>query len=157
MKSKIKHVVVVSLFTFLVGCQSTENKAETNTNLISITSKNLNQITVKQWTLNKLIIDGTEHQLTETIPTISINKEGKVTGSASINIYRGKIKIDDQGNIKWSPLAMTRMAGPEELMKQESVFLKALPQTTQLSVDENILYLQGGDKQVELQFYASGK
>ena len=104
-----------------------------------------------------MIIEGIEHQLTETIPTISIDKEGKVTGSASINIYRGNIEIDDQGHIKWSPLSMTRMAGPEERMKQESAFMKALPQTTQISVDENILYLQSADNKVELLFNASEK
>ena len=44
------------------------------------------------------------------------------------------------------------MAGLDELMKQESVFMKALPQTTQFSVEDINLSLQNSGGQIELLF-----
>ncbi len=45
------------------------------------------------------------------------------------------------------------MAGPQELMKQEEIFLKVLPKTDRLSFEGIRIYVYTKDGQTELTFY----
>ena len=107
-----------------------------------------------QWILQKMTIDGNEYDLAGERPFIEFSNNGKVSGFASINRYSGSMQVDGQGRVLWSPFRSTRMAGPPELMDQESTFLQALPRTQRLRLEGIHLHAQSDDGQVELVFYA---
>ena len=119
-----------------------------------ITSQNLSRIVGMQWILEKMIIDGREFRLAREKPFIKFDKDGNVSGSGSVNRFFGSMQIDDKGNVQWQKaLGSTRMAGPPELMKQETVFLNLLPKTELLSLGGIRLYASTKDTKTELVFY----
>jgi glyoxylase-like metal-dependent hydrolase (beta-lactamase superfamily II) len=119
-----------------------------------ITPKNLSRIVGMQWILEKMIIDGKEYQLAKEKPFIRFDKDGKVTGFGSVNRFFGSMQIDDKGNIEWQKaFGSTKMAGPPEFMKQETVFLNVLPKTELLSFEGIRLYASTKDGNTELVFY----
>jgi len=67
-------------------------------------------------------------------------EEGRISGSASVNRYNSPIRIVD-GVIQQGPVAVTRMAGPPELMERESAYLAAIStaQTIQLVGDDQLI------------------
>ena len=117
-----------------------------------VTPENIGRIIGWQWILQKMTIDGDEYDLRDTRPFIEFSGDGTVSGFASINHFFGSIKWDDQGEIQWSPLTSTKMAGPVELMAQERAFLEALPRLQHLSLDWTYLQAQSEDEQVTLVF-----
>lgn len=58
--------------------------------------------------------------------TIEFASEGKVSGSSGCNRYAGVYKTDGNSIVISSPLASTMMACPQEIMDQETAYLKAL-------------------------------
>ena len=52
----------------------------------------------------------------------------RAVGYSGINQFNGGYQLDGQ-SLKFGPMAMTRRAGPEPLMNQESAFTKALGNT----------------------------
>ena len=52
--------------------------------------------------------------------------EGKVGGRTGVNSFGGTYTAHDGASLKFGPLMMTRMAGPPELMEQESRLVTAL-------------------------------
>ena len=117
-----------------------------------MTSEKISQIVGVRWVLQKISIDGNEYDLADDRPYIEFNDNGRISGFTSINRCSGSMQLDDQGRARWSPLASTKMAGPPELMKQESVFLEALPRVQSFSIEGTHLYAQSEDDQVELVF-----
>ena len=90
--------------------------------------------------------DGESYALDAKKPTITITGDGKVGGFASVNRYFGGMEVDSEGNVVWpGPFGATRMAGPENLMEQESAFLAAIPKTEQIQLEGDILTLSSGD------------
>jgi len=63
--------------------------------------------------------------------------ENNLSGRAHNN-YNANYEIEGN-NIKISPVATTLMAGPEELMKRENLYLKDLTGAKTISLDENKL------------------
>jgi heat shock protein HslJ len=119
-----------------------------------ITSENFSRIAGMQWILEKMTIDGKKYQLAREKPFVKFAADGNVTGSGSVNRFFGSMKINDKGNIQWQKaFGSTRMAGPEELMKQEDAFLSALPKTEHISIEGIRLYAYSRDRQTEIVFY----
>ena len=58
--------------------------------------------------------------------TIEFTSDGKVSGSSGCNLYAGVYKTDGNSIVISSPMASTMMACSQEIMDQESAYLKAL-------------------------------
>lgn len=143
------------LITVFPGCSSLPNEQVANQKgRILITSDNLSRIVGMQWILQKMIVDGSEYPLSGEMPFLEFKADGSINGFASINRFFGSMDIDEQGQITWSKaFGSTRMAGPEELMKQEDFFLKAFSKIEHWSVKGIHLYAYSTDMQTEYVFY----
>lgn len=98
------------------------------------TAGNLNSVCGYKWSLKRLRING------EAVPidnmerfTFLCNRDGNVMGKSGINTYRGSMQVTDNGQLLWdsASFASTKMAGPENLMRQENNYLRALAGTRQ--------------------------
>jgi len=147
----IVQILAISALITIIGCQESE-KAQVQT---PITSDNFKTIAGMQWILQQMTVDGEAIELVGEKPFIQIDAgENKVTGFASVNRFFGSVKIDGEGRVQWpGPFGSTRMAGPPEQMKQEDVFLKALPKTKRLSKTGINLYAASDEGKTELVFY----
>ncbi|MDG2224024.1 MAG: META domain-containing protein, partial [Rubripirellula sp.] len=77
--------------------------------------------------------------------TIAFSKDGGVSGSTSVNRFRGTATVD--GNkISVGPLATTRRAGPPALMDQESTFVKAIETVTSFQIEATGLLVLRNEK-----------
>ena len=134
------------------GCEESQVNQSGQT---MITAKNFETIAGMQWILQQMTIDGEAFELVGENPFIQFNAdENKVTGFASLNRFFGSVKIDEKGRVQWpGPFGSTRMAGPQQQMKQEDAFLKALPRTEWLSTAGSNLYAVSDDGQTALVFY----
>ena len=139
----------------LAGCNTAGDETVESTSVI--TSENISQIVGVRWTLQKMTLNGNEYDLAGDRPYIEFSNNGQVSGFASINRCSGSMQLDDQGRARWSPLASTRMAGPPELMQQESIFLEALQSVQRLSLEGIHLHGQSEEDQVELVFRVTEK
>ncbi|MCM2369729.1 META domain-containing protein [Aporhodopirellula aestuarii] len=84
--------------------------------------------------------------------TLEIGPDGSVSGSTSVNRYRGQAIIDGNA-ISFGPLIATRRAGPPAMMDQESRFTEAFSQVTGFRMGENgLLYLTDGNGNDILRF-----
>ena len=155
MKLRIYYLTVSLLMTLLLGCcASPKKQIARQKDQILITSDNFSRITGMQWILQKMIVDGSEYPLAGKMPFVKFEIDGKINGFASINRFFGSMQINEQGQVKWPKVfGSTRMAGPEELMKQEDAFFKAFPKTEQLTVKGIHLYAYSKDRQTECIFY----
>ena len=68
-------------------------------------------------------------------------EDGAVTGSGGVNTFRGTYESPADGELSFSPLASTRMAGPAPAMAQEAAFLAALEATARFELDGDRLVL----------------
>ncbi|KAI9020338.1 hypothetical protein DFJ74DRAFT_123140 [Hyaloraphidium curvatum] len=65
-------------------------------------------------------------------PTLQI-QGGRAAGMASVNRFSGEVNHDDR-SISFGRLAMTRMMGPEALMRQEQLYASLLANSTAYSI-----------------------
>ncbi|CAB1057554.1 hypothetical protein D1BOALGB6SA_2307 [Olavius sp. associated proteobacterium Delta 1] len=85
--------------------------------------------------------------------TFACDENGRVSGKATLNRYSGNLKLQDDGEIIWSKaFIMTRMAGPPELMQQETDFTRALMQTSRMYLKDSQLVLKDQDSSTILEF-----
>ena len=70
--------------------------------------------------------------------TLSVNAEGKVSGSGGVNRLFGSLAM--MGKL-FGPLGMTRRAGPPEAMAAEAAFTKVLEQATSFTIKDGKLTL----------------
>ena len=153
-----KHISIITVcVTMLAGCSSHRtDPAAKPAHPVAITSQNLDQILGMQWTLKAMVINGNEYPLSEQMPFIKFEDNGRLSGFASVNRIFGAIQIDHNGAVKWSaPLGSTRMAGPPERMNQESTFLSILKQTKSLTLRDMSLHTQTPNPETKLVFLGS--
>ena len=149
--------LISSIFvcTVLIACAGAQgNSGETKTDGKLITPENLNDITGVEWNLTQMTKDHEKIALVkDSKTTFACDDSGKVSGKATINRYSGDLKLQDDGEIIWSKaFIMTRMAGPPELMQQESDFTWALMQTSRIYLKDSKLVLLNDDKSTVLEF-----
>ena len=145
--------VLVCAAVLVAGCQ--EPAAQESAGLEQrtlITSEDFGLIAGRQWTLERMVADGTEYALEGRRPFVQLQSDGTIAGYASVNRFGGTLGLDKQGRITLSPLATTRMAGPVDRMEQEETFLRALGNIDRLSVAGDRLAMQSLDGTMELVF-----
>jgi len=119
-----------------------------------ITPQHLNKVGGVEWHLIKMTLDSDSIPLVENSkPTFSCTSEGQVAGMATTNRYFGNLKLTEDGEIIWNKaFGMTRMAGPPELMKQESEYMDALTKTSRMYLNDSKLVLRSKDRSYVLEF-----
>ena len=78
-------------------------------------------------------------------PTLVFDlEESRVAGSGGLNRRKGRRSLTEDA-LRFGPLATTLMAGPEDAMERERVFLDALARVTAYELDGRslILYADG--------------
>ena len=136
---------------FLETLQNSPRITYSNTTL-SLKNKNGEVWTFKKLDLNKKL-KNTKWKLVEMGQTSFPEKEGEITisfaenkinGNSGINNYFGNCEIKND-SIKIGPVGSTKMAGPENLMKIESEYLKLLQNSKTIKLVKNILTLTTSD------------
>jgi putative lipoprotein len=85
-------------------------------------------------------------------PNLQFDSEKKrVTGYSGVNIFSGGYAATGSG-LRMTQMASTRRAGPPELMKLETAFLKALSATRSYRVNGDTLELLDSDGRVLARF-----
>jgi len=144
-------VTLVISLSLVAGCMKSQDATDEKE---LMTAETFKVIVGMQWILETMTVDGQEYELADEKPFIQISDDQRVTGFASINRFFGSMNIDSEGNVSWPmPLATTRMAGPPESMKQETMFLKILQETDRLARSGIRLYATSKDGNSELVFY----
>ena len=141
------------LFIFAcAGTQSNDSGSKSDGKLI--TPLNLKDITGIEWNLTQMTKNNETISLVkDSQTTFACDENGRVTGKATLNQYSGNLKLQDDGEIIWSKaFIMTRMAGPPELMQQETDFTQTLMTTTRMFLKESKLVLMSKEKSSLLEF-----
>ena len=140
---------------FIFACAANQsNSTGTKIDGKLITPQNLNDITGIEWNLKQMTKDNETIALVkDSKTTLACDENGRVAGKATINRYSGDLKLQDDGEIIWSKaFIMTRMAGPPELMQQETDFTQSLMQTSRMYLKDSKLVLLNEDQSTLLEF-----
>lgn len=78
-------------------------------------------------------------------PTITFDPDGRVYGNASCNRFTGGFTLTGESLTIKQPAATMMACVPDEVMKQEGMFLKLLESVTRFSIAENLLTLTAAD------------
>ena len=120
--------VLVALVALLSGCGGGDKAPNAPTMLAG---------SWKLVTLNGAAADST-------VPSSLTMDEGKANGNAGINQFNGSYDSPSDGVLTFGALATTMMAGPDNAMKQEQAFLKALADTKKFTTEDGGLVLMDG-------------
>ena len=74
--------------------------------------------------------------------TATFGSDGTLAGNAGINRYSATYTTSGDAMSIDAAIAATKMAGPEELMKQEAAYLVALPKTATYTIEGDELWLR---------------
>ncbi len=98
-----------------------------------------------EWTLVELDGKPVEIGADELAPSLVLDlEEARVTGSGGVNRLTGHFALSGD-ELRFGPLATTRMAGPENVMQREAAFLAALERVTSYALDGRTLTLFADD------------
>jgi heat shock protein HslJ len=81
--------------------------------------------------------------------TLEFGEDGTVSGTAGVNTFSGTYDYGD-GTISLGPLAATMMAGPDDLMEQEALYLAALEASASWEVVNGVLYLRDAEDALQV-------
>lgn len=138
----------------LAGCHGVNDGKRADLDGVTlITSENFSKITQMQWQLEKVTKDGINIPLLDERPFILFEKDGRFSGFTTINRFFGSIELDPQGNPEFAQVGATKMAGSEQEMRQEFMFLDLFNRIERLRMEGKYLYGYTIDKQAELKFY----
>ncbi len=68
--------------------------------------------------------------------------DSQISGTSAVNLYGGNYSADVSGNFSVGALACTEMAGPEDAMRAESIYLQLLQRARKYSMSETVLILR---------------
>jgi heat shock protein HslJ len=74
-------------------------------------------------------------------------EESRVAGSTGCNRFTGTLALSEE-ELRFGPLATTRMACAEDVMAREAAFLEALGMVTTYDLEGRSLTFLGGDQAV---------
>jgi heat shock protein HslJ len=154
----MKRFLILTMFlgiSMLLACAGTKSgDSGTRTGEMQITSQRIKDIAGIEWQLQNMKTDKhTVALIKDTKNTFSCDENGKVAGVATINRYFGSFRFKEDGSINWDKaFGMTRMAGPPELMEQETKFMQALPRTSRIYIKKEKLVLISTDQSTLLEF-----
>jgi heat shock protein HslJ len=120
----------------------------------SLSKKILSKVCNKQWAVAAFNPSAGNYPLASIRPTFNCEPDGRISGNAGVNRYFGTFVIMNNGAIEWpsSHVASTKMAGPAELMQQESAYLTALTKTNHIALAGNKLVLSNKDRAISISF-----
>lgn len=123
---------------------------DTNERLVFETQKAA-QIPGTSWTVTAYNngTGGVESVALDSTLSIEFSDDGKISGSSGVNTYNGPYRVVEAA-IMIGPLATTKMAGPDDLMKQEAAFLKALESCASWSVTRGQLEMRDGGSATQI-------
>lgn len=99
-----------------------------------------------EWTLVELEGEPVEVGPDEIAPALVLDlEESRVSGSGGVNRLTGTFVLNES-ELRFGPLATTRMAGPEAAMLREARFLAALGRVTSCELDGSTLTLLAGEE-----------
>lgn len=79
-------------------------------------------------------------------PTITFDGAGRVNGFSGVNRFGGSVESAEAGELHFSQMMSTKMAGPPEQMALESSFLDALTRADRYMVTDAELIFSAGEK-----------
>jgi heat shock protein HslJ len=152
MKRKTKYqLAALLIFAAFVGdglSQTPKSEPEKAQSKSKTPNSPANPLGGQEWRLKELDGEPIEQRHGAEPPDLKFDTEKKtVSGSTGINRLTGGYKLD-ANKLKFGNLAMTKMAGPEELMKQETEFVNALESVDSWKRTGDRLELMSGDKVV---------
>ena len=101
-----------------------------------------------EWMLVELDGEPVEIAADELAPSLALDlEEARVTGSGGVNRLTGQFVLTGD-ELRFGPLATTRMAGPESAMQREAAFLAALGRITSYALEGRTLTLLADDDPV---------
>lgn len=106
------------------------------------------------WVLEAMTVGQDPVPLEKEAPRVRFETDGKLGGSATVNRFFGSLRFDDRGRVLLSPLGRTMMAGPEALMRQETLFLKAFQEVREVTKAGRVLRAVSEDGGIVLVFRA---
>ena len=89
------------------------------------------------------------------VELVFAEKEDRVAGSGGCNLVNGGFRLDG-GQLRFGPLASTRMACPPALMSFERSYVDALGRVRRWSIDKRTLLLQDATGRTLMVFQARG-
>ncbi len=98
----------------------------------------INPLLLGDWTLRS--INGQSPQGTEQM-SLSFSKTNRVNGFSGVNQFFGPVTWLGAESVRFGPLAMTKMAGPEPLMEQEHSYMTLLQEVDSVFVEMDLLQL----------------
>lgn len=146
----MKPLLIVSLSVLalmLSACSASQDRPASGANYSPVGS----------WTLWLIQGETVEVAVPKTakIPTLHINNEGEVSGTAGVNQYSAAASAEllAQNRFELGAVITTRMAGPPQAMELETRFLSLLQQARRYQSDGKTLALMD-DSGVLLRFRA---
>jgi len=98
-----------------------------------------------EWALIELDGEPVETGADELVPSLVLDlEEARVAGSGGVNRLTGHFALSAD-ELRFGPLATTRMAGPESVMQREAAFVAALERVTTYALDGRTLTLLADD------------
>ncbi len=104
-----------------------------------------------EWTLVELDGEAVELGADELAPHLLLDlEEARLAGSGGVNRLKGHFVLSEN-ELRFGPLATTRMAGPESALRREDAFFAALERVTTYDLDgRNLTLLAGEDAVIRL-------
>lgn len=125
------YILLVLVLAFLfVSCTGKEVKEENN-NEVSI---------FREWNLISINDSAVKGEIT----LLFDKEEGKVSGNGGVNRYFATVALEGE-KVQVGIIGSTFMAGKEEMMIQEGLYLETLSNITTFEIIENKLILKGND------------
>ena len=101
-----------------------------------------------EWTLVELEGEPVEIGPDEIRPVVVLDlEESRVAGTGGVNRLTSTFALSES-ELRFGPVATTRMAGPEAAMRREHELLAALERVTSYALDGRTLTLLAGDEAV---------
>jgi heat shock protein HslJ len=127
----VRILALAFVSVLLVGCAQNSHRAPVSTSPAPVTIQKITDLSGTRWTL--IALEGEPIQPSSTgwaAPGIDFAANGQsVVGFSGVNRFGGRY-TQDGAALEFGPLAMTRRAGPPDLMQTESRFTRILSGVT---------------------------
>ncbi len=153
-----KIIFIIALGVTVISCNNTGTKdkgaEKENVGTNAAVTSSPTDLYEKEWKL--LELNGKTITLDTTFPKkpyILFDKEGSVSGTLGCNGFGGKVAFEAGNEIKMSQIVSTEMACPN--LKVEQDFLDVLNNAKAFTVENNILSLSNGKKEITAKLEAT--
>lgn len=135
MKKMMTTLPILFSLALMVGCSSSKSAKNTDTD----------QLFGKQWKLIEV-----ENQMVPESSTagFKLAEDNKISGSTGCNLINGGFEPMKNQEIKFTQMATTRMACPDDINQVETKFLSAINSAKSWSLENDVLSLLNGNTTV---------